>query len=100
MKQYLRTIMLSCKKATFLTEKNLHSSLTIYEKLQLNLHLRMCNACKNYAIQSKFIHQSLNTELPGTLSALPDSVQLPQEVKFSIIEKIKNNFNSLSGTML
>lgn len=46
-------MFLSCKKATELIEKELFSSLTMREKIQLMMHKSMCEACTRYGKQSK-----------------------------------------------
>jgi len=52
-------MMLSCKKATELIEKKHAFSLNPIERMQLFLHTSMCNACRNYEKQSKFLDNYL-----------------------------------------
>lgn len=47
--------MLSCKKATLLVEKRRGDSLSFAEKIQLNMHLKICDKCASYKKQSLFI---------------------------------------------
>jgi hypothetical protein len=65
--------MLSCRKATELTEKKSLTGLRGTEKFLLFMHTSMCDACSLYSKQSHFIdkvleHQS-NPELKAKQSA-------------------------------
>lgn len=73
--------MLSCQKATFLIEKSHSIPLSFLDKLQLSVHLKICDKCANYQRQSliienalKFNHQNLppraNFKMADTSKAL------------------------------
>jgi hypothetical protein len=51
--------MLSCRKATELTEKESLTGLKRTEKIQLFMHTSMCDACSLYYKQSHFIDNIL-----------------------------------------
>jgi len=56
-KQEIKKIVYDCEKATFLIEKQLIGTITIDEKLQLQLHLKGCEVCTIYQKQSALINQ-------------------------------------------
>ncbi|HMO40217.1 MAG TPA: hypothetical protein PKC76_18290 [Saprospiraceae bacterium] len=49
--------MLSCKSATQLMEKAHTVGLTRKEKWQLWMHTKLCDACRQYERQSRFLEQ-------------------------------------------
>ena len=55
MKKVKPLIMLSCKKAAELIDKKSVTSLTLKEKLQLQMHNAICDGCLAYEKQSKLI---------------------------------------------
>lgn len=55
----MHLLLLSCKKATSLIEKKLIVPLSFKEKVQLNMHMGICDACKAYEKQSKKIDRLL-----------------------------------------
>ncbi len=54
----MHILFLSCFKATELIEKKLHFRLSFREKLQLEMHKMMCNACTLYEKHSAIIEDS------------------------------------------
>jgi hypothetical protein len=52
-------LFLSCLKATELIERKFHFKLSSKEKIQLELHKMMCNACKTYEKQSGIIEEGI-----------------------------------------
>ncbi|MDB4583089.1 hypothetical protein N9164_08050 [Draconibacterium sp.] len=52
-------LFLSCLKATELIEKRFHFKLSFTEKIQLELHKMMCDACKTYEKQSDIIEEGI-----------------------------------------
>jgi hypothetical protein len=53
-------LMLSCKKATELMEKQSLIGLSSKEKLRLRMHTRMCDGCAAYQKQSLMIDNLLH----------------------------------------
>jgi hypothetical protein len=47
-------IHLSCKRATYLISKKEEGKLTAIEKVQLKLHLNICDFCTRFEKQTKF----------------------------------------------
>ena len=76
--------MLSCEKASELIEKKLNFSLGTKEKVQLFVHTKVCDACKNYEKQSAEMDSLLDAHLkPGD-----DTQKLPPKVKDRIVEEL------------
>ena len=48
-------ILSSCKRATFLIEKQQFKALSLNEQLKLKMHLAVCSWCRIYERQSKNI---------------------------------------------
>ena len=57
----MNLIMLSCKKATFLIEKSHDTPLSFIGKLQLSMHLKICDKCSRYQKQSLLIKKVLKS---------------------------------------
>lgn len=58
-KKFMHILFLSCLKATELVEKRFHFELTAKEKIQLRMHVMMCDACTNFEKQSQFIEKGI-----------------------------------------
>lgn len=67
--------MISCKKATELTEKRIHFGLSISESIQWRMHTAMCSACRRYSKQSVFIENALEKTIsdPQHATAVTDA---------------------------
>jgi hypothetical protein len=52
-------IKISCREASFLISKKQETKLSIYENLQLAIHLFICDICKLFKKQTDFILQLL-----------------------------------------
>lgn len=57
----LQKMMLSCKKATELVEKQNVGKLKTVESFQLKLHLSMCKFCNDYSKKSQSINKLLDS---------------------------------------
>ncbi len=66
MKKLMNLIVLSCRKATYLLEKSLLSPLPFMDRLQLKMHLKICDKCAAYQKQSLIIEALL--EKAGNIS--------------------------------
>jgi anti-sigma factor ChrR (cupin superfamily) len=53
----LNFIWLSCKKATFLVSKKEEGKLTPVERIQLKMHLGICDFCTRFQKQSRLFSQ-------------------------------------------
>jgi predicted anti-sigma-YlaC factor YlaD len=61
-KKVIHLFVLSCEKATFLIEKQLHTTLSPLEKLQLRGHLSLCKYCRAYKEKAIFMDKLLADE--------------------------------------
>jgi hypothetical protein len=84
MKKLMNLLMLSCKKATELIDKKIHTGITRRENVQLHMHTLMCNACRNYEKQGHLIDTAIKESLavPG-----PDYHAAP-ETPPDLVEKV------------
>lgn len=62
-KRFIHLFVLSCEKATFLIEKQFHTSLLPLEKLQLRVHLSLCKYCTAYKSKAIFLDKLLTDEI-------------------------------------
>lgn len=85
MSDLMNKMMLSCKKATELVEKNSVVGLSWNENMQLKMHTMMCSACKKYESQSKIIDLVLE-KLNSDKSV---KQKLSEESKSKIITEIE-----------
>ncbi len=85
MKKLFHFLFLSCDKATELVEKKLLHKLSIKEKLQLKVHMMMCDPCSTYEKQSTIIDEVLSKE-----KSTECSKQDVDRLKKSITEKLKD----------
>jgi len=61
----IQKLMLSCQHATLLIEKKEELRLNIGERMQLKMHLLVCNACRNYSQQSPLLNRIFKNVKPG-----------------------------------
>ena len=63
-------IRLSCRDATRLISEGMDRRLSLAEKLVLQLHVAICDACTRFTRQVKFVRQALKSypgpDDPGT----------------------------------
>jgi len=50
--------MLSCKEVTHLLSKAQDRKITLTERVNLEMHLAICNGCKNFKNQMTFLRQA------------------------------------------
>lgn len=51
--------MLNCREVTRLVSESQERKLSVVEKLSLNLHLMMCDGCKNFSLQVPFLRKAM-----------------------------------------
>lgn len=61
-KKIIHLFVLSCEKATFVIEKQLHTLLSPIEKLQLYIHLSICKNCTTYKHKAVLLDQLMADE--------------------------------------
>ena len=79
-------LFLSCLKATELIEKKLHFKLTLKEKIQLEMHKMMCDACSMYEEQSEIIEEGIKIHLHETPSENGDTEKLKEQINIKLQE--------------
>ncbi|HJV19806.1 MAG TPA: hypothetical protein VJ552_08010 [Sediminibacterium sp.] len=86
MKKIAHLIMLSCRKATELIEKQFVAKLSLKERVQLNLHKSICDACTAYENQSRL----LNDLLQKQASITPDQIteQENEALKANLLKQL------------
>lgn len=55
LKKFIHVFVLSCKQATLLIEKQLHTSLSLHQRVQLSIHLGLCKHCCKYRDKALFL---------------------------------------------
>jgi len=50
--------MLNCKEVTRLLSESQERRLSVYERMQLRMHLAMCRGCSNFEKQMNFIREA------------------------------------------
>jgi hypothetical protein len=58
-------LFLSCRKAGMYIEKRQAGALPISDRIQLKIHLKLCDACKMYSEQSALIDSLLKKQKLG-----------------------------------
>lgn len=84
--KFLQKIMISCKRATFLTEKKQVVGLSIFERWQLASHMTICKGCKHYERQS-FLINDLVKNFVNNASHLYTKKEI-EELKAKILKKL------------
>jgi len=85
----MKSMMLSCDKATMLVEKRIDVGLTLTERLKLRFHTSMCDACTNYQKQSVLIHKLLRKCISVHDSKSTIQTAISDELKTAILKKLK-----------
>ncbi len=85
MNKLMNILLLSCQKATELLEKKLHVKLSFLERLQMKLHIGMCDACKSYEKQNIELESLLKNQNKEILS----DISLSDEFKDTLKGKLK-----------
>lgn len=89
MKRLMNLIVLSCRKATFLIEKSHDKPLSIFDSLQLSMHLKICDKCAGYQKQSLLIDSVLKNNSKNFSS--PTSFKLSDTSKSRIQKAVDDN---------
>ena len=87
MKLIVHFFVLSCLKATLLIEKRNVLPLSLLQRIQLKLHLRICDNCTKYEKQSEVIDTILKKRLRKENLVNKDA--LSQEFKSKINSEIQ-----------
>jgi hypothetical protein len=87
MRPSLQFLLLSCKKATALSDKKSETGLTWTENVQLRMHISICDGCKTYIKQSEIIERTLHLHF-GKLKEQELPVEENKELKERILSKL------------
>ncbi|UQD57354.1 hypothetical protein [Flavobacterium sp. K5-23] len=87
LKRIMNIMVNPCKKTTELIDKQQLTSLSTKEKIQLQVHQRMCKTCTAYEHQSKLIDKAIGRWFGFDKSK--STVKLSDNVKTQIISEIK-----------
>ncbi|WP_314277007.1 hypothetical protein [Capnocytophaga sputigena] len=88
--KFIHFVCMPCDKATFMIEKQLHSKLSLKEKLQLKAHLHICKICLNYSKKAETIHHWLQIMLHGKIPHIAMRSEEIQQFK----EQLKQRLHS------
>lgn len=86
MQKVMRILLKSCKKTTELIDKQMLTSLTLKEKLQLKAHKSICKTCNGYEKQSKLLDAFLSKRFANSDKIISN---LDEVKKIKIIEEIR-----------
>ena len=86
MSKFINILMLSCKKASELIDKQSVIKLSFKEKVLLRMHTSMCDGCNAYQKQSKFLDEFLQNHVQRNESNVPQIKN--NELKQQIISKL------------
>lgn len=92
MKKLMNLLVLSCQKATLLIEKGHVQPLGFMDRIQLNMHLKICKHCSNYQKQSLLIENVLNANKPKNIPL--NNLKLSEQSKIRITKAIDDNLNN------
>jgi hypothetical protein len=85
----MNKILLNCKNAVELIEKEKFENIGLFNNIKLNMHTAMCKYCSTYKSQSEIIHKAFISKLMYS-----NGYQASDEFK-QHKEKIKNSINKL-----
>jgi len=92
MKKLIHLIVLSCKRASLLIEKGHHQPLSFIDRIQLKMHLSICDKCTEYQKQSFLIENSMKNNIGYflTVSGFKLSDASKTRIQKAIEENLKN----------
>ncbi len=82
-------IVLSCRRASWLVEKEQSKPLSFIDKAQLNLHLKICSECRNYQKQSILISSILKLQHKQNVIEFKLSDEAKNRLNEALNEKLK-----------
>lgn len=83
-------LMISCRLATELIEKKHRTRLSWWESMQLPLHIALCEACRQYQVQSGVLEKLFKARLHEDASDLASvSDEKADRLEQQILKKIE-----------
>lgn len=76
--------MLNCREVTRLVSELQERRLSVIEKMSLNLHLMMCDGCRNFSLQVPFLRKAMKAyseRLDEVIDEQGDTTTLNKEGK-------------------
>lgn len=64
--------MLNCQEITRLLSESQDRTLSVMERMQLEMHLAMCKGCSNFRKQMNFLREACRRHNTGMLSVTPE----------------------------
>ncbi len=89
MKSLMHIVILSCKRATFYIEKSHAKRLSFIERVQLRMHLAICDKCAEYKKQSALIEAALKSHQRKVIPSM--DLKLSDNFKRLIQSQINEN---------
>lgn len=86
-------MVLSCKRATLLLEQSRHQPLSLLGRMQLSIHLKLCENCTRYEKQSLFVETTIKANLNSLLTL--SGYKLSDRAKSGIQKEIDNYLNKM-----
>jgi len=91
MRRLMNIIMLSCRKATELIEKQLYFGLSPLERVKLRMHMLLCDYCCRYKKQSLFLHKLLGGHDHDHPASDVPAIEENAELKEKILNQIEKS---------
>lgn len=90
LQKLIHKIALTCKEATFLMELENTINVSSLQKIRLQLHLKICKACKSYQKNSKLLEKVLEMSFYKNHDT-PVNQEKIKQLKVKIIQNLPNN---------
>jgi hypothetical protein len=55
----VQEVKISCKEASRLISQEMDSSLPVWERVRLRVHLAICDACSNFSRHLRFLRRAI-----------------------------------------
>ncbi len=78
-----------CEKIAQLVSESLDTKLPWYQRILLQMHLFVCDTCKEFSKQIQLLNQMVH-QLTHTIET-DETIQLPQSAKQTIQETLRRN---------
>lgn len=73
--------MLNCREVSRLVSESQERKLSVVEKMSLNLHLMMCEGCKNFSLQVPFLRKAMKAYSERLDEVIDDQDAAPDQPK-------------------
>ncbi len=87
--------MLTCKETARLISEGLDRKLSLWQRMNLRLHLMMCGACSAYRRQvetlNRIVRRRFDESADDATTTTPDAPGCPDEAKRRIAESLREH---------